>query len=140
MTHHHMHRRNPIGTIGLNIAAIVLLGCLGGCNAPPGRGPGSRPNVLFIAVDDLRPALGCYDVPVVHSPNIDRLQTSRYRYVEWRYVAQPDRIAGHELYDHQGDPGENVNLADDPTQADLIRRLQEQLQAGWRGSLPPTQR
>jgi iduronate 2-sulfatase len=68
------------------------------------------------------------------------MRTNRYRYVEWRYVAQPDRIAGHELYDHQGDPGENVNLADDPTQADLIRRLQEQLQAGWRGSLPPTQR
>ena len=73
MTHHHMHRRNPIGTIGLNIAAIVLLVCVGGCNSRPGRSPGSRPNVLFIAVDDLRRRLGCYGVPVVHSPNIDRL-------------------------------------------------------------------
>ena len=32
-----------------------------------------RYNVLFIMVDDLRPLLGCYDHPEMHTPNIDRL-------------------------------------------------------------------
>ena len=30
-------------------------------------------NVLFIIVDDLRPWLGCYGHPEIHTPNIDRL-------------------------------------------------------------------
>jgi len=35
----------------------------------------ARPNVLFIAVDDLRPALGAYGDPQAKTPHIDRLAT-----------------------------------------------------------------
>jgi len=35
--------------------------------------PTSKPNILFIAVDDLKPLLGCYGNTLVKTPNIDRL-------------------------------------------------------------------
>lgn len=39
-----------------------------------------RPNVLFIAVDDLRPELTCYGVEGLKTPNFDRLASSGTRF------------------------------------------------------------
>ncbi len=47
---------------------ITLLALL----APTLNCAADRPNVLFIAVDDLRPELGCYSAKHIKSPNIDR--------------------------------------------------------------------
>ena len=44
-------------------------------------------SVLFIAVDDLRPELGCYGNKIVKTPNLDRLAAEGSRLTSF-YVAQ----------------------------------------------------
>ena len=54
-----------------------------------------KPNVLFIAVDDMSNSLGCYGHPLVRSPHIDRLAKSGVR-LERHYVnplCSPTRAA-----------------------------------------------
>ena len=52
-------------------------------------------------------------------------------------VAEEIRAAGgkavaRELYDHQNDPQENINLANRPEHEKLVGRLSRQLKAGWK--------
>ncbi len=54
-------------------AGILFLVALMGPLERTGAADSPRPNVLFIAVDDLNPMLGCYGNPIVQSPNMDRL-------------------------------------------------------------------
>ena len=62
--------------LGIKRSAVLLLlaalGCHSATDSTVAADP-ERPNVLFIAVDDLRPELGCYGKDYILSPNIDRL-------------------------------------------------------------------
>ncbi|NLX96334.1 MAG: sulfatase [Rhodopirellula sp.] len=63
------------------------------------------------------------------------MRTDRYRLTRW---LQPDGTeVASELYDHQDDPAENVNLAASPEGKSLADQLDKQMQAGWKGALGP---
>ncbi|MEM8550436.1 MAG: sulfatase/phosphatase domain-containing protein, partial [Verrucomicrobiota bacterium] len=62
------------------------------------------------------------------------IRTDRYRYVQWR---QPDgTFMSHELYDHEKDPYESVNVINEPEYAETVVELQGIMDAGWKAALP----
>lgn len=64
------------------------------------------------------------------------MRTDRYRFTLWQEDGNPDVIRGIELYDHQLDPAENVNIAGHPEQAELVAQLTQKLRAGWEAAQP----
>jgi iduronate 2-sulfatase len=54
------------------------------------------------------------------------LRSDRYRYTEWRSVTDGTVLA-RELYDHEDDPAETVNLASQTVHAATIEALARQL-------------
>ena len=64
------------------------------------------------------------------------MRTDRYRFTLWVERKNPNTVVARELYDHQQDPMENVNVAGDPKNAALVAELEERTRAGWKAALP----
>ena len=65
MTNNNQHK-------GLNLALSGLV-AVSAFSQQASETKTSKPNILFIAVDDLKPELGCYGNTLINTPNIDRL-------------------------------------------------------------------
>lgn len=61
------------------------------------------------------------------------VRTERWRYTEWNGGKD-----GVELYDHDSDPKEYRNLAEDPAYTSTVAELKKLLHDGWKAALPPT--
>ena len=67
-------KRSLFSLRGLSL--VFLVGCYSMTQAK------EKPNILLIAVDDLRPQLGCYGQEEMISPNIDKLATEGMRFTQ----------------------------------------------------------
>jgi len=76
MSPHKIDRRTLLALV----AAIVTASVISAARVTAVAAEARKPNVLFIAVDDLRPQLGCYGHTRMHSPNIDRLAGGGFRF------------------------------------------------------------
>jgi arylsulfatase A-like enzyme len=127
--------------------------------------PGSRTDALVEFVD-MYPSLceicglavpkhceGCSFTPLLEDPNRPwksaafnlyprrgvmgyAMRTDRYRYIEWRDRGT-NEVRARELYDHQSDAQENVNVAGKDEHAKAVQELGRMLARGWKRALPP---
>lgn len=84
---------NKVSFIGVNrlnaclkVALVLFSVSLFSCQTE--KENSTSPNVLFIAIDDLRTELGCYGHPLVHSPNLDQIAKEGFLFKR-HFVAVP---------------------------------------------------
>jgi len=70
-------KNNKLSKSALNglslVIGVLVINIFSACNSVQRTKPVEKPNILFIAVDDLKPILGCYGNDLIKTPNIDRL-------------------------------------------------------------------
>ncbi len=65
------------------------------------------------------------------------MRTDRYRFTVWVDRNDHTKVDATELYDHQTDPQENINIAKKPENVELVAKLMTQWKRGWQGAKPP---
>ena len=54
------------------------------------------------------------------------IRTENWRYTEWRDF-NSGKVLARELYNHDNDPGETVNVAGDESSAEIVHRMAMEL-------------
>jgi iduronate 2-sulfatase len=91
-----MRRRDFLRNVGFGLAGASTFSSRPGEQKSQAASAAQRPNILFIACDDLRPELGCYGNPVIKTPAMDRLAASGVRFTRsfcQSSVCNPSRVS-----------------------------------------------
>ena len=68
------------------------------------------------------------------------MQTEKYHYIEWYHWDNTKKEKGDyaaaELYDHRHTDLETKNVIDDPQYKEVVKKLAEELKAGWKTAKP----
>ena len=75
---------------------MLLLPLLAAAAAPPLSRP-SRPNILFVNIDDLRPNLGAFGQPYMVTPNLDAFSRTAVRFTR-AYAVAPHCLPSRNAY------------------------------------------
>ena len=100
---------------GLGLCLLLACQVLGQAESrSPRESLAKSPNVILVICDDLNDSLqGMEGHPQARTPSLDRLMEQGVRF-------------SRELYDHENDPNEWTDLADNPHYAKTKRQLRKQ--------------
>ena len=91
-----MIMKSSLAPLRSRLRLLLILILTFATTAPAFAAEATRPNILFIAVDDMRPELGCYGNELVKSPNIDRIAARGITFTKaycQQAVCSPSRTA-----------------------------------------------
>jgi len=78
-----MKIQTPTKNLNLALAGLVSVSCF----AQTEKKAPEKPNILFIAIDDLKPVLRCYGDSIIKTPNIDKIAKNGTIFLQ-NYVQQ----------------------------------------------------
>ncbi|MEM9644296.1 MAG: sulfatase, partial [Planctomycetota bacterium] len=74
--------------IRLSLLPALITALLASASNPVRGDEDTRPNVLWITIEDWGPDLSCYGTKGIHTPNVDKLASQGVRY-QWAFTTSP---------------------------------------------------
>ena len=89
----------------------------------------AKPNVLFFAVNDLKPLPGCYGDPMIKTPNMDKLAARSTIFLQnhCQQAVRRELTVTTEIYNYLKDPLETIYVAADKKYLSDIVILKNQM-------------
>ena len=128
------------GTMKVNIYASGQLGNERECLELLQLGALDMAKVSSSVIENFVPEMAVFSLSYLFD-NFDTqiigyaMKTDQYRCIEWKHT-KSDEVKARELYDHEIDPQENVNVIDDTRHAETVKEMEQMMMRGRQAALP----